>query len=406
MQPRKPVGKEKPAPRPGAARVAPGRFPAVAQTLQGLEAVLAQELRQIGGNDIRIGKRAVYFTADKDLMYKANLRLRTALRILIPLRNFKARNEEELYWGIKAVKWPELFDVSKTFVVKASTSGPVHTHSQYAALRCKDAIADSFRESTGSRPSVSKDNADVVVHLRIFNDDVTVSLDSSGEPLHRRGYRHPDAQAPLNECLAAGMLLLAGYEGLHTLVDGMCGSGTLCIEAALMAQRISPGLLREGFSFMHWRDYDEELYGVIHQATVNRISERNVSIVGIEKDFRTVNMARESAQKAGMEELIDFRFRDFFHEPPPPAPGLLVLNPPYDERMKLRDADAFYAQIGSRLKEAYSGYNCWVISGHAEAMNALGLRTYDTHHLLNGMLPCRYSGYRMYSGSKRAVVGE
>ncbi len=396
------MGLRKPGDRPKITDRKPAqeRFPMVAQTLQGLEPVLVDELRQIGGNDIRAGKRAVFFTADMDLVYKANLRLRTALRILKPLKNFRARDEEELYQGAKSINWPALFDVKKSFIIKSTTSGPVHTHNHYAALKVKDAIADHFREKLGIRPDVDNRDADIVIHLRIYNDEVTISLDSSGEPLNKRGYRHKDAEAPLNECLAAGMLLLAGYDGRMNLVDGMTGSGTLCIEAAMISQNISPGLLRERFAFMNWNNFDEALYSVIHNATVNRITERDVQITGIEKDFATINLARESAQKAGVAEVIDFRFGDFFHESVPPPPGLLVMNPPYDERLRLHDAGDFYKKIGSRFKEAYTGYNCWVLSAHLEAMHEIGLRSYDTHHLLNGMLNCRYSGYKLYKGSK------
>lgn len=377
------------------------RFPLVVQTLQGLEDVLAAELSRIGGNDIKPAKRAVYCTADMDLVYKANIRLRTALRVLVPLRNFQARDEDALYAGAKAIDWISWFGPDKTFAVKATTTGPVHTHSQYAALKVKDAIADHFREKLGVRPDVDKQKADIIVHLRIYNEEVNISLDSSGEPLNRRGYRHQLAEAPLNESLAAGMLLLAGYDGRTAFVDGMCGSGTLPIEAALIARNIAPGLLRDNFAFMHWKNYDEALFRLIHNATVERIRDCDKPVVGIEKDFATVNMARESAVKAGVDDLIDFRFGDFLHETPPPAPGLLVMNPPYDERLRLRDAAKFYSDIGARFKNAYAGYACWVLSGHLEAMHEIGLRSFQTYHLVNGMLQCRYSGYRMYTGSAR-----
>lgn len=372
----------------------------VATTLEGLEDVLANEITAIGGNDVRKGKRAVTFTADRDLVYKSNLRLRTALRVMKPLLRFRAQDDDELYHQVQKVDWPAIFDVGKTFAIKAAVTGSVFTHSHYAALKCKDAIVDQFRDKTGARPGIDTANPNVVVHLRIFQDQVNLSLDSSGEPLNRRGYRQPNAPAPLNECLAAGMLLMADYNGKMDFVDGMCGSGTLCIEAAMIAHKIAPGLMRESFSFMHWKDFDEELFGIIREATANRVKEENVRIFGYEHSIGAVRTARKAAEAAGLDEAIDFRVADFFDEKPPPPPGLLVMNPPYNERMPLDDAEAFYQKIGDKLKADYAGYRAWILSSHQDAMKRVGLRTFDTHHLLNGNLPVRFSGYRIYSGKK------
>ncbi len=209
-----------------------------------------------------------------------------------------------------------------------------------------------------------------------------------------------DAEAPLNECLAAGMLLIAGYNGRTDFIDGMCGTGTLCIEAAMIAHRISPGLMRDKFAFMHWNDYDADLFEVIHNATVERVIESSVKIIGVDIDFHTINLAREASQLAQVDDMIDFRMGDFFQETPPPPPALLVMNPPYGERIKADDIEALYADIGTKLKKDYAGHKAWIMSGHLDAMNFLGLRTFDTHHLFNGKIPCRYSGYKMYSGTK------
>lgn len=376
------------------------RFQMVATTLKGLEDVLAKELMMIGGNDVRTGKRAVYFSSDMDLVYKANLRLRTALRILKPLKIFRARDEEELYDGMASIDWTAIFDVSKSFAIKTAVSGSIFTHSHYAALKCKDAIVDQFRDKFNERPDIETREPDLVFHVRIHRDQVTVSLDSSGIPLNKRGYRQASAIAPINECLAAGMLLIAGYEGKRNFVDGMCGSGTICIEAALLANKIGPGLLREDFSFMHWKDFDAELYQVIHNATVNRIKESTHQIMGYEESMTTIKLARRAAEAAGVEEAINFRISDFFDEDPPEAPGILVMNPPYGERIETHDIERLYGDIGDKFKKAYAGYQAWIISGHEEAMKSVGLRTFDTHHLINGKIECRYSGYRIYSGSK------
>ena len=391
MEQRKPEAKRKPS------KKQEPRFEMVASTLQGLEEVLANELRRIGGNDIRTGKRAVFFTADKDLVYKANLRLRTALRILKPIKRFTAEDEDVLYNQVKSIKWDSLFDVDKTFLIRTTTSGPNFTHSHYVAQKCKDAIADYFRDKYGKRPSVDSRKPDIVIHVKIWNDDVIISLDSSGDPLNKRGYRQREALAPLNECLAAGMLLLAGYEGKTDFIDAMCGSGTLCIEAAMIAHKIAPGLMRDNFAFMHWKDFDEELFGIIREATVDRLAEEPVKIIGMDTDFFALDLARQAAKDAGLDDAIDFRIGNFFKEEPPKPPAILIMNPPYDERIKVDDVEQLYSDIGDRLKEAYGGHQAWILSGHTEAMKRVGLRTFDTHHLMNGKIPCRYSGYRLFS---------
>lgn len=391
MEQRKPAAKRKPSTNQEP------RFEMVASTLQGLEEVLANELRRIGGNDIRTGKRAVFFTADKDLVYKANLRLRTALRILKPIKRFTAEDEDVFYNQVKSIKWDTLFDIDKTFLIRVTSSGPVFTHSHYVAQKCKDGIADYFRDKYGKRPSVDSRQPDIVIHVKIWNDDVIISLDSSGDPLNKRGYRQREALAPLNECLAAGMLLLAGYEGKTDFIDPMCGSGTLCIEAAMIAHKIAPGLMRDNFAFMHWKDFDEELFGVIREATVNRLAEEPVKIIGMDTDFFTLNLARQAAKDAGLDDAIDFSIGNFFREEPPKPPAILIMNPPYDERIKVDDVEKLYSDIGDRLKEAYGGHQAWILSGHTEAMKRVGLRTFDTHHLMNGKIPCRYSGYRLFS---------
>jgi putative N6-adenine-specific DNA methylase len=394
-KPRKPVDKSR-------TKNAKGnhRFPMVATTLQGLEDVLAKELVSIGANEVKTGKRAVYFTADTDLLYKANLRLRTALRLLKPIQRFRASTEDELYNQVKSIDWTALFDVEKTFSIKAAVSGKLFTHSHYASLKCKDAIVDQFRDKFGKRPDVSPRYADFVIHLKIYNDEVTISLDSSGEPLNKRGYRQREAAAPINEVLAAGLLKIAGYEGKRNFVDGMCGSGTICIEAALIAHKIAPGLLRKSFAFMNWKDFDEELFDIIREATVNRIKEAPVRIVGYDSEFHAINLARKAAIAAGVEDAVKFSMGSFFDAEPPEAPGILVMNPPYGERIKAFQIEKMYSEIGDKFKKSYAGYQAWILSGNEEAMKNVGLRTFDTRHLVNGKIDCRYSGFKIYTGKK------
>ena len=368
--------------------------------MQGLEEVLARELSSIGANDVKPARRAVHFTADKDLIYKSNLRLRTALRVLKPLRHFKAADEDALYTGAKAIAWTELFSVEKTFAVKSTVSGELHRHSHYAALKVKDAIVDQFRDVQGSRPNVDIKQPDVVVHVKIHRSDVWISLDSSGRTLNMRGYRAREAKAPLNECLAAGMLMLGGYEGKTAFVDGMCGSGTLAIEAAMIAMKIAPGLMRKDFAFMHWKDFDAELFDIIREASVQRITEPAHPIVALDIDIHAARMAKESVERAQLSDVITVSHGDFFGYSPPPAPGFLVLNPPYGERLHDRDLEGLYKRIGDKLKADFTGYRAWILSGNREAMFALSLRSFISHHLLNGGIECRYSGFQLYKGSR------
>ena len=381
-------------------KVVQKRIPLVATTLEGLEPVLAKELATIGGNDIREVKRAVTFTGDKDLIYKAKLRLRTALRILKPLRKFIAGDEEELYDGIYAIDWTEIFEVDKTFAVKTAVSGSLFTNSHFVALKCKDAIVDQFRERVGKRPSIETRYSDLVIHVKVQNDRVSVSLDSSGTPLNKRGYRVKEAIAPLNECLAAGMLLAAGYDGRMDFIDPMCGSGTLCIEAAMIAFRVAPGLMREKFAFTNWKDFDHDLFEIIRDATIKRVREAPVRIIGYDRSFQAIRLAREAAERAELTDAITFRMEDFFEMEPPPPPAILVMNPPYDERIRIDQAERFYSRIGDKLKKDFTGYQAWILSGNQDAMKKVGLRTFQTYHLVNGKIPCRYSGYRLYRGSK------
>ncbi len=387
-------------PQQGRKKWDPNRFPMVATTLMGMEDVLAKELTEIGANDVRVSKRAVRFLADKDLIYKANLRLRTALRILRPIKNFKAKDDDALYNSVKNIEWESFFEVRRTFLIRSTISGGNFTNSHYTTLRCKDGIVDRFRNIAGQRPSIDSDNPDIVVHLKIYGDQVTISLDSSGAPLNMRGYRQKDSAAPLNECLAAGMLLIAGYDGKTDFVDGMCGSGTLCIEAAMIANRIAPGLLRPGFAFMHWKDFDPALYEVIREATVNRIQENSVRIIGYDNDFKALNIARQAASAAQLDDAIELSMGNFFDITPPKGPAFLIMNPPYGERLSVKNIDKMYKEIGDKLKKDFAGYWAWIISSDDYALKSIGLRTFDTHHVMNGKLHCKYVGFRLYAGKK------
>ena len=378
------------------------RFPLIATTLDGLEQTLAKELREIGGNDVEPGKRAVSFTGDLDLIYKANLRLRTALHVLKPLTEFEADSPEALYAGIRQIYWPEIFDAEQTFAVKAAVYSDFFTHSQYAALKVKDAIADHFREKFGARPNTDPKNPNFSIHIRISGKKVTVSLDSSGQSLHKRGYRQPGSAAPLNEALAAGIILNTNFGSHRPFIDPMCGSGTLPIEAALIANNIAPGLMRESFSFMHWRNYEADLFEVIREATINRISDNKVKIYGFDRNFRDIDVALQNARKAGVADMVQFERREFFASDPPEKFGTIVTNPPYDLRLKVEDITNFYRKIGDKLKQDYTGFSAYIFTANLEAMKAFGLRSSLKLPLKNGQVEARLFGFELYSGSKKS----
>ena len=377
------------------------RFELAATTLQYLEPLLEAELRSLGANDVQTGKRVVYFTGDLDLVYKANLRRRLALRILRPLHSYVATNTDELYAGAQRFDWSSLFDASKTFAINTTLSGETFTHSQFATLRVKDAIVDHFRNSSGARPSIDTANPHISLHLHIRDDRITLSHNTSGEPLNRRGYRAPDALAPLNEVLAAAMIDLTEWPMLSDFYDPMCGSGTLVLEAALKAHQIAPGLLREDFSFMHTPEYDQDLFAHIREATVGRIRDHDFAFYASDKSSRALQQARESARTAQLDDEIRFAKTDFFLSNPKAERGIVVTNPPYEMRVQTGDIFSFYEEMGNKLKRDYPGFTAWILSGNPDAMKHFGLRPTRRIALLNGAIPCTFFKFDLYEGTRR-----
>ncbi|MGE4568729.1 MAG: class I SAM-dependent RNA methyltransferase [Bacteroidales bacterium] len=373
-------------------------FEMVAKTFRGLEPVLASELERLGARDVKCLNRAVSFAGNLAMLYKANLWLRTALRILRPLSTFRCRNEVELYSGIMAVKWDRYFSVDDTLAIDTVVKSDHFPHSLYAGLKAKDAIVDQFRNSYGKRPSVDTQNPTVQIHIHLMDSQCTVLLDSSGESMHRRGYRKHTNIAPLNEVLAAGMLLLAGWDGQSDFVDPMCGSGTLPIEAALIAYNIPPGIFRGSFAFEKWKDFDKELFETIYN---DDSSQRDFShkIYGSDLSATSVKIAMENAKMAAMHQKIIFSETPFEALKAPAEKGLLVTNPPYGERMTKFDMGAFYKVIGDTFKHGWKGWDAWLISSNLEALKSVGLRPADKFTLFNGALECRFSRYPLFSGT-------
>ena len=375
------------------------RFEMLAKTLKGLESVLAEEIIRLGGDHVQIGRRSVFFEGDKSLMYKANLNLRTALRILKPIASFEATHPDQIYKTVKAIAWEKYLDPDQHFMVESVVYSEVFRHSNYVSYRVKDAIADHFRESYGKRPSVQLVNPDLCVHLHIAHKHCTLLLDSSGESLHKRGWRSKQTEAPLNEVLAAGMLLLAGWTGQSNLVDPMCGSGTLLIEAALIALNIPPGIYRKQFAFERWKDFDPELFQTLYDDDQQK--EFAFRIVGSDISSQAVEIARENIKNAGLSKYIDLNVQSIQQIKQAPAPGLLISNPPYGERLADDNLPALYQNFGERLKHVFNGYNAWILSSRKDCLDKIGLRHSERHSLINGALDCDFRRYEIFSGKKR-----
>jgi putative N6-adenine-specific DNA methylase len=374
----------------------------LAKTMFGLEEILAEEIRQLGGQQIELLSRAVAFEGDKRLLYRANLELRTALRVLLPIRSFKVRDEQALYNMVKQINWAQYMGVDDTLAIDAAVSSTIFTHSQYVALKSKDAIVDRFRQEYGRRPSVDLKNPVLRINIHIQGDECTVSLDSSGQSLHKRGYRVDALEAPINEVLAAGMILLSGWQRDCAFVDPMCGSGTILIEAATYAHNIAPQLNRDAFGFKRWRDYDADLWQDLQEEARKRIQPFSHGLFGYDKDFQAMKIARQNALAAHLEGKVSVDRKAFERLEPPAEEGLIIMNPPYDERIGNEDIGSFYQMIGDRLKQAFAGYEAWVISSNAEAMKRFGLRPSRKIALYNGSLDCRFQQYLLYTGSRKA----
>ncbi len=377
-------------------------FEMKATTFHGLEDVLVNELMKLGARDIVPFKRGVSFTGDKGFMYKANLCLRTALKVLVPIYSFTAENEHELYDKMKEYEWEELLNTDDTLAINATVNSEEFDHSLYISQKTKDAICDRFVEKFNVRPNVDLDRPTVRIYVHIFKNQVNVSLDSSGDSLFKRGYRVDIDTAPMKEVLAAGIVLLSNWQPHLPLIDGMCGSGTLGIEAALYANNIPPGVFREEFGFMKWHDFDKELWDTIYDSCINRIKDDMPTIISSDIEIIPLEMAKRNGGVAKVDDVIQYEHISFFDIMPTKPHGTILLNPPYDERIKMEDTNAFYKQIGDKLKKDFGGWTCWIISSNMEAIKSIGLHPSKKMTLFNASLECKLLKYEMYSGSKKA----
>lgn len=367
--------------------------------MAGLENVLAEELTAMGALNVEPLYRAVSFEGNKELMYKANYCCRTALRILKPITSFVARNELALYNNIFKIQWHEIFNINETFAIDAVTSGNYFTHSQYAALKVKDAIADEFREHFGARPSVDVEDPDLRINVHIENEKVTVSFDSSGESLHKRGYRKNVDKAPMNEVLAAGLIKLTGWKCDSNFVDCMCGSGTLPIEAAMLAMGLPAGFFRKKWGFMTWHDFDKELWQNVMLDAGAEMEEFNYEILASDRSAKAVEIARANIENAHMHYDIKLSKQDMFEMVPPEGGGIMIINPPYGERLEEKDIVTLYKGIGDALKKNFKGFEAWIISSNKDALKLIGLKPSKKIDVYNGPLECKFEKFDIFEGS-------
>lgn len=378
----------------------------IAKTVFGLEEVLAAELTELGATDVLAITRAVSFKADKEVLYKANLWCRTAIRILKPLVTFKVNSSDDLYAGVYKMSWPDIFSIKQTFMVNAVVNHEEITHSHYASLRVKDAIVDRFRKEQEDRPSIDTEDPDFRIHVHIYKDECTVLLDSSGDALYKRGYRLSATEAPMNEVLAAGLIKLSGWDVHKPLHDPMCGSGTFLIEAGLMACNIAPSLHRQKFGFQMWAHYDEALFKQIKQEALDSRRSMSATITGADISPVAVSKARRNIDAAGLPDIIDLKVASFFDDEPAVEGGMLLMNPPYGEKIQSDDILGLYKEIGDTLKKKYAGFQAWVISSNMQALKNVGLRPSRNIKVFNGALECKFCKFDMYSGSKKAKFNQ
>jgi len=373
----------------------------VAKTLYGLEKVLSEELISLGAGKVQVANRAVIFEGDKSLLYRVNYCVRTALSILMPVADFRIRSKDDLYKNGSKIEWDRFMDPDDTFSIVPVINSPHFSHSGYAGLILKDAIADSFREKTGRRPSVDTSDPRILINLHISNDFVTVSLDSSVVPLFKRGYRQEQSVAPLNEVLAAGILLLSRWKASATLTDPMCGSGTIPIEAGLIACKIPPGKFRHFFGFQRWKDFDEELFEKIKLESNSQIEPSPVKIFGSDISEQTLEYARTNVERAGLSDVIILEKSDFKDLRSIDDHGFVFLNPPYGQRIQPEEIDQLYSMIGTTLKHKFCGTTAWLITSNKGSLKHIGLKPKEKLTLFNGALECILLKYEMYQGTKK-----
>ncbi|MFK8006044.1 MAG: class I SAM-dependent RNA methyltransferase [Saprospiraceae bacterium] len=378
----------------------------LSKTVTGLEEVLAKEIEDLGGQNIQLLKRAVSFEGDLKTLYRTNLELRTSIRILKPIYSFTARNENEFYDKIKDIDWSQYMSNNDTLAVDATTFGEYFTHSKYISLKAKDAIVDQFRDNTGRRPNVNVISPTIRISIHIQIDEVIVSLDASGDPLFKRGYRVERMGAPMNEVLAAGMILLSGWDKKSDFMDGMCGSGTLPIEAGLIARNMPSQWNRTSFGFQTWKDFDNDLWQEVRAEAKAKIIPFEYNISGRDRDFKAISVARVNIMKAELDDTIEVKRTTFEKLEATSEKGVMILNPPYNERLAIKNINELYKMMGDQFKQQFKGWEVWVISSNMQALKNIGLRPSKKIQLMNGPLNCKYVKFEMYDGTRRTVFKE
>ena len=378
------------------------KFKIVAKTFAGLEDVLASEIRALGAESVSVERRAVSFMGDQALMYKANFHLRTALKILKPIAEFEVGKRDELYDHAKKIPWNKYLALGKSFAIDSTVQSEMFVNTMYASLKVKDAIVDQFREETGKRPSVNAENPDVRINVYLMGNRCILSLDSSGESLHKRGYRVGQGDAPLNEVLAAGMILLTGWHGEKDFIDPMCGSGTLLIEAALIAKGIPPGMYRKSFGFEQWPDFNETLFSEICNGDYEK--ETNCKIYGSDISIKDIAIAKANIKSASLSKVRELKVEDVIDLMPTTSEGIIITNPPYGERMKPQSIAELYASIGNTLKNRFTGFEAWIISSSLDGLKSIGLKPAKKIDLFNGALACSYRCFELFRGTHKQTV--
>ena len=374
-------------------------FRLVAKTSFGLEQVLADEIKAIGGQNITLGNRAVFYEGDLKIIYKSNYFLRTALRVLKEIEFFHFKNVDQFYLKCKNIDWRQYLNVDQSFVIHSTIGNSRDfSNSMFASLKAKDAIADYFRDKLGKRPNVDTETPEIVIDLHVHGDSCTISLDSSGESLHKRGYRINQGEAPLNEVLAAGMIKLAGWKGDSDFLDPMCGSGTLPIEAAMIAYNIPAGKFRKNYSFENWQDYDQLLFDDIKKSMVRK--DFNYNIFASDISGSNLLNAQTNARRALVFNKIKFQVSDFKDLKIDFNNGVIIINPPYGERLKEKDINDLYAMMGERLKHQFAGNSAWILSSSMESFKYVGLKPEVRMDLFNGSLKCKFNNYKLFSGKR------
>lgn len=380
-------------------------FDIIVKSLAGFEDVLAKEMVELGAQEVEPLRRAVRCKGDKQMLYKLNFNLRTALKVLVPFKEFEADNADAVYQVARTVKWEQYLDINQSFAIDSVVFSDNFNHSKFVSYRVKDAIADYFVKKYDKRPSVSLSKPDVRVNIHIAGTHCTLSIDSSGESLHKRGWRVGQTEAPLSEVLAAGILLKTGWDGKSDLYDPMCGSGTFLVEAAMIARDIPPGLYRKEFAFERWQDFDADLYDEVYNEKEDE-RDFDFKIYGSDISGMALRVAEANLKNAGLSKFVVLEESPFQKVAPKGEGGMLVMNPPYGQRLQPRDLEALYGSIGERMKHHFTGFEAWILGYPKEAMQNIGLRAGERMKLKNGDLDCFLNQYQLYQGSKKASKNE